>query len=210
MLGIIRVLTTTDPDILNRHGKILEERYGYECVSACIPDQPDGVYDETSESTAVPKVAALARELEARGASALFISCASDPGLAEARRVVRVPVVGAGAAAAAVALNLGERIGVLGIRDEAPRAVARVLGNRLIAAIRPAGVTTTRHLMEPGGQDRALAAARELVAAGADTLVLACTGLVTIDMAPILQRALGLPVVDPVLAGGLMIRYTLR
>jgi Asp/Glu/hydantoin racemase len=207
MLGIIRVLTTSDPDILNRHGKILQEHYGYECASACIPDQPDGVHDDASEAVAAPKVAALARELEARGAAALFISCASDPGLAEARRAVRVPVVGAGAAAAAVALNLGDRVGVLGIRDEAPRAVARVLGARLIAAIRPAGVTTTRHLMEPGGQERALAAARELASAGADTIALACTGLVTIGMAPILQRALGLPVVDPVLAGGLMIRY---
>jgi Asp/Glu/hydantoin racemase len=155
----------------------------------------------------VPKVAALARQLEGRGAAALFISCASDPGLAEARRAVRVPVASAGAAAAALALNLGERVGVLGIRDEAPRAMARILGEHLIAAVRPVGVTTTRHLLEPGGQDRALAAARELVAAGADTIALACTGLVTIGMAPILQQALGLPVVDPVLAGGLMLRY---
>jgi allantoin racemase len=31
-----------------------------------------------------------------------------------------IPVVGAGAAVAAVALNLGQRVGVLGIRDEAP------------------------------------------------------------------------------------------
>jgi Asp/Glu/hydantoin racemase len=87
--------------------------------------------------------------------------------------------------------------------------VGRILGDHLIATIRPAGVTTTRHLMEPDGQERALAAARELVAAGADTIALACTGLVTIGMAPILQRALGLPVVDPVLAGGLMVRYVL-
>jgi allantoin racemase len=88
--------------------------------------------------------------------------------------------------------------------------VARILGDHLIAAIRPAGVTTTRHLMEPGGRERALAAARELVAAGADTIALACAGLVAIGMAPILQRALGLPVVDPVLSGGLMIRYLLN
>jgi Asp/Glu/hydantoin racemase len=202
MLGIIRVLTTADPNILNRHGEILHRQYGYDCVSSCIPDQPDGIYDDASEAMAVPKIVALARDLEAEGATALFISCASDPGLAEVRRAVRVPVVGAGAAAAAVALNLGERVGVLGIRDEAPRPVGRILGDHLM-------VTTTRHLMEPDGQERALAAARELVAAGADTIALACTGLVTIGMAPILQRALGLPVVDPVLAGGLMVRYVL-
>jgi Asp/Glu/hydantoin racemase len=209
MLGIIRVLTTTDPDVLNRHGKILQERYGYETVSACIPDQPDGIYDDASEAMAVPKIVALAQELAGKGATAVFISCASDPGLAEVRQSVRVPVVGAGSAVAALALNLGGRIGVLGITDAAPRPVARILGDRLVASVRPAGVTTTHHLMDPDGQERALAAARQLVSAGADSIALACTGLVTIGMAPILQRELGIPVVDPVLAGGLMIRYLL-
>jgi Asp/Glu/hydantoin racemase len=141
--------------------------------------------------------------------AAIFISCAADPGLTEVRRAVRIPVVGAGSAVAAVALNLGERVGVLGITDQPPRPVARVLGDRLAACVRPAGVTTTRHLMEPDGQQRALEAARELVTAGADTIALACTGLVTIGMAPILQRELGIPVVDAVIAGGLMIRYVL-
>ncbi|MDI6773499.1 MAG: aspartate/glutamate racemase family protein [bacterium] len=210
MLGIIRVLSTTDPDVLDRHGKILKERYGYETLSACIPDQPNGIYDDASEAEAVPKIVALARELAEKGATAIFISCASDPGLAEVRQAVRVPVVGAGSAVAAVALNFGERVGVLGIRDQPPRPVARILGDRLVACVRPAGVTTTRHLLEPDGQQRALAAARDLVAAGVDTVALACTGLVTIGMAPILQRELGIPVVDPVLAGGLMIRYVLE
>lgn len=210
MLGIIRVLSTKDPDVLDRHGKVLKERYGYETLSACIPNQPNGIYDDASESEAVPKIVALARELAEKGVAAVFISCVADPGLAEVRQAVQVPVVGAGSAVAAVALNFGERVGVLGIRDQPPRPVARILGDRLTACIRPAGVSTTRHLLEPDGRQRALAAARELVAAGADTIALACTGLVTIGMAPILRRELGVPVADPVLAGGLMIRYVLE
>lgn len=209
MLGVIRVLTTTDQVLLESHGRILSERYGFTTLSACIPDQPNGIHDDATELQAVPKIVNLARQLEQRGVEALFISCAADPGLMEVRQVVRIPVVGAGSAVAAVALNLGNRVGVLGITETAPKPVSRLLGDRLVACVRPQDVTNTRHLMESDGQQKALTAARQLVEAGADTIALVCTGLVTIGMAPILQRELSIPVVDPVLAGGLIIRYVL-
>ncbi|MFD0446468.1 aspartate/glutamate racemase family protein [Streptomyces indonesiensis] len=50
-------------------------------------------------------------------------------------------------------------------------------------------------------------AAAGLVASGADTLLLACTGLNTIGIRPLLERRLGVPVVDPVLAAGLLASY---
>ena len=50
-------------------------------------------------------------------------------------------------------------------------------------------------------------AASELLASGADTLLLACTGLNTIGIRPLLEERLRVPVVDPVLAAGLMASY---
>ncbi|GGZ66992.1 hypothetical protein [Streptomyces bluensis] len=46
--------------------------------------------------------------------------------------------------------------------------------------------------------------------AGADTLLPACTGLHTIGARLLLEDRLGVPVVDPVLAAGLMASYARR
>ncbi|MCQ8831306.1 aspartate/glutamate racemase family protein [Streptomyces samsunensis] len=107
----------------------------------------------------------------------------------------------------AVALGLGRRIGVLGIRDEAPPAVRALLGDRFTASARPHGVHRTIDLLAPEGPPAVLEAATGLVASGADTLLLACTGLNTIGIRPLLEERLGVPVVDPVLAAGLLASY---
>ncbi|TMU90942.1 aspartate/glutamate racemase family protein [Streptomyces sp. DASNCL29] len=206
-IGVIRVLTSEDPTAVATHGTAIEERYGLPTVSRCIPGQPYGIHDDESEARAEPKIVALARELVDAGARALIISCAADPALQETREAVGVPVIGAGSAAAAVALGLGRRVGVLGIRDEAPPAVRALLGDRFTDSARPHGVHRTTDLLVPEGPEAVLEAAAGLVASGADTLLLACTGLNTIGVRPLLERRLGVPVVDPVLAAGLLASY---
>ncbi len=147
---------------------------------------------------------AAAEHLAAAGADVVLISCAADPGLAEARAAVAVPVVGAGSSAAALALAVGGRIGVLGIEDEAPESVRSMLGDRLVGVARPAGVHTTIELCTPRGRDAAMAAARRIVADGAQTVLFACTGLTTLGLAATVRSECGVPVVDPVLAAGHM------
>ncbi|GAA2358964.1 aspartate/glutamate racemase family protein [Streptomyces carpaticus] len=202
--GIIRVLTSDDPGQVDGHGRLLAERLGLRTVSRCIPGQPRGIHDDASERSAGPKIVELARALERDGADTLIISCAADPALAATRAAVAVPVIGAGTAAAGVALGLGTRIGVIGIRDEVPPAVAALLGRHYAGHRRPEGVHSTVDLAAPHGPAAVLAAAGELVAAGADALVLACTGLTTLGIAPRLERELGVPAVDAVLAAGLL------
>ncbi|BAS28151.1 aspartate/glutamate racemase family protein [Limnochorda pilosa] len=210
MIGLIRVLTLEDPELLNRHGRLLEARYGLPVESRCIPDQPRGIYDEATEAAAVPKIVETARQLEAGGARAIFISCAADPALEEVREAVSVPVVGAGSAGAALALALGGRIGLLSITEAVPGAIERILGPRVVALERPTGVTDATHLLEPGAVERSLEAARRLVQQGAGTILLACTGFANLSMATRIQADLGVPAVDPVWAGGLMLSYVLK
>ena len=207
MIGIIRVLTIDDPEILQAHGRLLEKEYALPTLSRCIPDQPRGIYDEATEALARPKIIALAQQMAAEGCRAILISCAADPALNEVRAEVPVPVVGAGSAGAAVALALGGRVGVLSITPDVPAPIARVLGDRVVAVARPQGVTNTTHLLEPGARDRAVEAARGLVQQGADVILFGCTGFVTVGVAPRIRAELGVPVVDPVLAAGLILRY---
>jgi allantoin racemase len=207
MIGIVRVATLDDSEALNSHGRTLEQRYGVRTRSRCIPDQPDGVHDAVTHAESESKIVAAARALVDDGAAGILISCAADPALDATRAAVPVPVVGAGSAAAVVAAGLGGRVGVLGITDTVPDAMSRVLGSD-VAHRRPKGVRSTVDLLEPAAQKHAMDAARTL-AVEVEIVVFACTGYVTIAFGDRVKAEVGVPVVDPVLAGGLLLTYAL-
>ncbi|MFC7328895.1 aspartate/glutamate racemase family protein [Marinactinospora rubrisoli] len=203
-IGVIRVVTTDDDAYLNAHGDLIRAEYGadVDTVSRCIPGQPDGVHDDATFARASVKVADLAARMEREDAvDALLISCAADPGLARARERVRVPVIGAGSAAARRALELGERVGVLDLTPRTPESVASVLGDRRVAALVPEGVTRTHDLLGRAGVEASVRAAGRLVEMGAGTIMFACTGMSTIGLAAELAGRIDVPVVDAVRAG---------
>ncbi|OZM77968.1 aspartate/glutamate racemase family protein [Pseudonocardia sp. MH-G8] len=202
VIGVVRVLSTTDPDALQAHGRELQAALAVRTIDRCIPDQPHGVHDEPTHRTAAPKVAELAAELVRDGADAVMISCAADPGLAEARAVVDVPVIGAGSATAALAAALGTRVGVLGILDEPPEPYRLALGERIVGTVAPRGVARATELYTPEGAAGSLRASDDLVAAGADVIAFACTGLTSLGLAQQIRDRHGVVVVDPVLAAG--------
>ncbi|MCJ7506068.1 AroM family protein [Candidatus Bathyarchaeota archaeon] len=207
-VGIIRVLTTRDEDLLNAHGRLIESHFPQlETVSRCIQDQPEGIHDEHTKQIAVPKVVRLGREMEAEGVKALIISCADDPGLDELRKNVKIPVIGAGSAAASLALSLGRRIGVLTLTEGTPEPVKKILGNSFLADIKTEGVMTTLDLLDEKRKTQLISSARELKAKGADVILLSCTGYATIGIAQELKQSLGIPIVDPVLASAMATWY---
>jgi len=196
-IRIVRVLTTQDERLLNAHGRLIESHFPqFETTSRCIEDQPTGIHDDRTRENAVPKVVKLGRELEAEGMSALIVSCVDDPGVDQLRKVVKIPVIGAGSAAASLALSLGDRIGVLIISDRTPDIVKKILGKSFLAEQKPQGVTTTLDLLR---EERVhlFSAAEQLKGKGADVILLGCTGYATIGIAQELRRRLGMLVVDP-------------
>lgn len=201
MLAVIRVFTSDDPEILATHSRLLNARFGLETVTYCIADQPFGIHNEATEAQAVPKIVALAQQAQADGAKAVFVSCAADPAVAECRQHISIPVIGAGSAAAATALALGRRVGVLNLNGPTPHRVARLLGNCMVAQVSPEKVRNTTDLLTPAGREAALAAAQSL-SEQADVIIFACTGFTTIGLAPILRRNIRIPIIDAVEAGG--------
>jgi allantoin racemase len=201
-VGIIRALTTTDRRLLNSHGKLLRETFGFDVTTRCIPDQPSGVHDAESLQRAVPKVVELALDM-APDVDALVISCAADPGLPEVRALLDIPVIGAGSAAAAAALAFGGRVGVLGLKHSVPGPISDALGERMLLIDGgPESVETPDAFLLPTGIFDALAAAHMLADAGADVILEASAGLTSIGMTDVLRRRLGIPVIDPVTAAG--------
>jgi Asp/Glu/hydantoin racemase len=210
-VGVIRVLTTQDEELLRAHGRIIEKTFPIiETVNKCIPDQPEGIHDARTMKMAVPKVVALGQQLESEGVKAIVVSCADDPGVDKLRKILKVPVIGAGSAAAALSLVFGNKVGVLTITEEAPRAMSKVLGRHLVAAERPRGVKTTLDLMKGEGRERVFEAAERLKKKGSEVIALGCTGYSTIGMARQLEDKLGSVVVDPVIASGLFAWYAVE
>src|SRR4051794_12456505 len=127
MIGVIRVFTTENEEILEQHGKIISKCYEVPTVNKCIPDQPLGIYNDETEEMAVPKIVELGKRLEQEGCKILTISCAADPAIEELRKEVAIPVIGAGSAAALTALAIGQPVGVLGITDTPPSVMKNLL-----------------------------------------------------------------------------------
>lgn len=203
MIGLIRVLTTTDAEVLEQHGKMITNLYGVPVINKCIPDQPLGIFNDETEEIANPKIVALGQSLEAQGCKLLIISCAADPAIKQLRENVSIPVIGAGSAASHMALAIGKKVGVMGITDEVPAVMNNLLGDLLVNSIRPEGVTNTTDLMTPAGREKAIAAARSLMEQGTEVIVFACTGFSTIGLADVLRKELNVLVIDAVEAEGL-------
>jgi len=209
-VGLIRVLTTEDQTLLQMHGKLIEKYFPmFEVVSRCIPNQPEGIHDDETMALGVPKVVALAEQLWRDGAEAVIVSCAGDPGVAEARKVVPIPVIGAGESTAALCMFYGSRPAALGITADLPQGYQRIFGDRVVDCARGAGVESVLDLMAPAGYAATVEQAERQKGLGADVIALSCTGMSTIEIAPALERDLGLPVLDPVMCEGLMTLFEL-
>ena len=201
-VGLIRVLTTEDEELLNRHGKILMDKFPMlDVESRCIPDQYEGIHSHELEKIAVPKIVELAKEFKDK--DMILVSCADDPGVAEVREALPgMMVTGGGETTVALATKYGEKIGLLGIVDYPPKAYVRMIPDKLVANKRPEGVNSTLDLMTPEGRKSCIKAAMELKEMGAEVIALGCTGLTTIGIAKEVEEATGLTVIDPVLAQG--------
>ena len=179
---------------------------GVEVESMCIPDQWEGIHSPELGDIAIPKIIETAHKF--KDIDMLLVSCADDPGVEELRKEFpNIPVTGGGETTVAVASKYGNKIGVLGIVDYAPRACLRMIPEKICAVVRPDGVESTLDLMTDAGKRSCIKAAQVLKDAGAEVIALACTGLTTIGIASALEEAVGIPVIDPVIAEGLFCHY---
>ena len=205
-VGLIRVLTTDDEQILYSHQNQLMEKFpDLEIETKCIPDQPEGIHSKELEAAAVPKILKTAELFDAP--DMLIVSCADDPGVKELReKYPDIPITGGGETTVALAMRYGEKIGILGITDYLPKAYGRIPEENRIAA-KPSGVESTLDLLTSQGWEDALKAGDWIKSKGAQVIALACTGFATIGLAGELEKRTGLPVIDPVMAEGLFAHY---
>ncbi len=173
-------------------------RHDVRCTE--LAGAPIGIETDAHVAEVIPKIADFAGRTQA---DALVVACFSDPGVAEARAALRIPVVGIAEAAYLLALQLAPRFGVVSL---GPASIARHAAHidRLGLVTRLAGDRSVGMSVAEGHAPDALPRieriARELIEQdGAGAIILGCAGLGR-ARAPLEDR-LGIPVIDPVQAG---------
>jgi len=163
---------------------------------ATLAEGPPAIYDWRDWHAVVdPMCRLIARE----PADVYVVACGSDPGIEAARAVTRQPVFGVFRSAVAAAVARAERFGVIAIvasSEARHRAALRAMGlEARLAAEAPLNVSMETLLEPVTARARMAAAAKLLTEAGAETIVLACTGMAHHRAA--VEDAAGVPVIEP-------------
>lgn len=171
-----------------------------DCVT--LADGPFGIESDEDVAKVVPLVV---REITERNGdyAAFVVACYSDPGVNEARTLSVKPVLGIQESAIGLSASYGRRFGVVALsRESIQRHIAFVRSIGLQdfhAGERPLDISVDDAANDPETVGRIIEVGRELVEEdGAETVILGCAGLAAHRRA--VQSALGLPVIDPVLA----------
>jgi allantoin racemase len=163
---------------------------------ATLAEGPPAIYDWRDWHAVVEP---LCRLIQHAQADCYVIACASDPGIEAVRAVTRRPVLGVFRSAVAAAVARAERFGVIAIVEASKArhlAALRAMGLEGRLAAEVALNVSMEELLEPEtARARLAAAAQELVAAGAETVVLGCTGMAHHRSA--VEDAAGVPVIEP-------------
>ena len=128
-----------------------------------------------------------------------IVACASDPGIEAVRAATTRPVLGVFRCAVAAAIARGEAFGVIALVDAsiARHALAlRAMGVESRLAGEVALNTRIETLLDPvSARASLIAAGQTLVARGAASVILGCTGMAHHRRA--VEQALGVPVIEP-------------
>ena len=167
---------------------------------ATLAEGPPAIYDWRDWHAVVgPLCRLIERDAAGCPADCYVIACASDPGIEAARAVTRRPVLGVFRSAVAAAVARAERFGVIAIVEASKarhRAALRAMGLEARLAAEVALNVSMETLLEPeAARSRLVAAGRELVSAGAETVILGCTGMAHHRAA--VEDAAGVTVIEP-------------
>jgi allantoin racemase len=164
-----------------------------------LKEGPPGINSDLDAANAVAPMARLA-DNELKGFDAIIIACFADPGLSALRQSSRKVVVGIAESSFYAAMNRVDRFGIL--------TSTSVSSNRLFKYSRSLSISQRLAACEPVGKPvselavdsddtlkRMIAALGRLENAGAEAIILGCSG-----MAPFyasLQEHTELPIIEP-------------
>ena len=166
---------------------------------------PSGIESQLQADLVIAPLIELA--LKQEKAAGFVIACFGDPGAHALRDATHLPVVGIQEASVSQALILGQRIGVISILSASIPRHYRSLGAMgvldRIAGDRALELTVSELADEERCLEKMIETGLELKQQdGANVLIMGCAGMAKYRQ--LLENAVGLPVVEPCQAAGVM------
>lgn len=168
-----------------------------ECLT--LADGPPGIQSQRDVDGLIPALLKRAASLE-NEAAAFVVACFSDPGMHALREQSQKPVLGIAESGVLTALTLGQRFGIIAmLQNSIPRHL-RYLGAMgmmgRFAGDLPVNLTIAEMADDDLTLGRMLGVGRTLRDTHhADVLVMGCAGMARFREP--LERALGIPIVEP-------------
>jgi Asp/Glu/hydantoin racemase len=196
----VNPIVVINPNSTVRISTQIESAIGFVAASheVTVVTSAEGPAAIETDRDVADAVAPMLKLAEPLVASAFVVACFSDPGLDEFRTTVDVPCFGIAESAVLMAMAQARRVGIVSsVEASLPRhdRYWRRLG---IAERVVSDVAIGRGVLDLEGEEAfadTLGAARKVAADGAEVIVLGCTGLAHVRAD--LEKALGMPVVDP-------------
>jgi allantoin racemase len=162
---------------------------------------PEGLASSYDEIVAGFELIKIVQAAKQEGYDAIVVACFSDPGIAAAKELCDIPVVGIAEASMHMACMLGHKFTILTtspkrIPSKALYVRYNGIENRL-ASVRALGVGVVETTHKPQRtKDAILAVATRAIAEdGAEVIILGCAGMAGYGKE--LEERLGVPVLDP-------------
>ncbi|MFL6565196.1 MAG: aspartate/glutamate racemase family protein [Burkholderiales bacterium] len=167
--------------------------------TATLKEGPPGIETQQHVDGLVAPLVSFVRKQEPRY-DAFVIACYSDPGLHSVREATRKPVLGIAECGILTALTLGHKFGVLAILEKSIPRHLRYMGALGVMDRLAAELAIGLGVAELADEGRALGRMAQVgntlrEAHGANVIVMGCAGMARYRKA--LQRAVGVPVVEP-------------
>jgi Asp/Glu/hydantoin racemase len=164
-----------------------------------LKEGPPGIETQQHVDSVIAPLVETVRKSEERYA-AFVIACYSDPGLHSVREATRKPVLGIAECGILTALTLGHRFGVIAILEKSIPRHLRYMGALGVTDRLAGELAIGLGITELADEGRALGRMAEAgttlrEAHGANVIVMGCAGMARYRKA--LQRAVGVPVVEP-------------
>jgi allantoin racemase len=204
-IGLLIPTSGYTPEELDRRVALAAARVpaDVEFVVAVPPDAPEFLDQGKDFGRAISAAGDFVRGVADSGVDVIIASGAIDPGLAQVRAAVQIPVIGPGEASLYAASVVGRPISLVTVDEHAVVTAKRCLDNVVakpeVVSIRSIEVPVREVMKDFERAREALRRECKMAVAedGAEGIFLGCMVFGTLDIADELRSSLGVPVFDP-------------
>ena len=169
----------------------------------CVKTGPASIESMYEEYLSIPETAKLIVEAETEGIDGVVLGCAGDPGLDAYRELTNdMVVMGPGVTSMHIAALRGHRFSVFTVADSMVPSVYDLvdksgLRNKLVS-VKAVNIPVLDLANDREATlNKLLDFGREVLLEGADSIVLGCMSMGFLEVAEDMEKALGIPVINP-------------